>query len=196
VLLSASRTYDVRALEGALDAAFGAASFEHVVDEWLMAAMAEVGEAWASGNLHIAQEHFITAGVMRRIAAAFSAAGHARNGPHIVTGLAPGANHEIGTLAFATMLRRAGLRVTHLGADLPVESWVEAVRTIRPDAVVIGAPRTTDTSAATEVVEALKEDSPQSAVYVGGPGAPPEYATEGSTLAQASDWLAETLSRS
>lgn len=191
-LVAASRVYDIRALEGALDTAFASARFENVVDMWLMAAMAEVGDAWASGDLDVSQEHFVSAGVMRRLAAAYDAAGHARGGRHVVTGLAPGATHEIATLAFATMLRRAGLRVTYLGPDLPVASWVEAVRTIRPDAVVIGAPRAADATAAGEVVGAL-EATGSPAVYVGGPGADPAHCLEAGTLARASDWLAEHL---
>lgn len=193
-LITAARAYDVRALEATLDAAFSAAGFEQVIDVWLMAAMAEVGEAWASGDLDVAQEHFISAGVMRRLAAAFDAAGHARGGRHVVTGLVPGATHQIATLAFATMLRRAGLRVTYLGADLPVPSWVRAVRATRPDAVVVGAPRTADAPAATDVVRALGETAPHTPVYVGGPGAEPPYALGGTTLAGAAQWLAETLS--
>lgn len=193
-LVSASRTFDTRALEETLDTAFAAASFEYVIDVWLMAAMAAVGDAWARGDLDVSQEHFISAGVMRRLASAFDAAGRVRSGRHVVTGLAPGATHEIATLAFAIMLRRAGLRVTYLGPDLPVASWVEAVRTIRPDAVVIGSPRTEDAGAATAVVRALHETAPQVRVFLGGPGAPPEHRLEGTTLARAADWLADTLS--
>jgi len=192
-LIAASRSYDSRALEDTLDAAFAAAAFEYVIDEWLMAALVRAGEAWAAGHLDIAQEHFISAGVMRRLTAAFAAAGHARGGRHVITGLAPGATHEIATLAFATMLRRAGLRVTYLGPDLPGPSWVQAVHTIHPDAVVIGAPRTDDTPAATNIIQALRETAPQTAVYVGGPGATPEHALGGTTLAEAASWLTDTL---
>lgn len=194
-LVAASRTYDARALEDTLDAAFAAAGFEYVVDVWLMAAMVAVGDAWAGGTLDVAQEHFISAGVMRRLAAAFDAAGHSRSGRHVVTGLPPGATHQIATLAFATMLRRAGLRVTYLGPDLPVTSWVQAVRTTGPDAVVIGAPRPTDAGAAAEVAQALTETAPQLTVHIGGPGASPERALPGSTLAAAADWLAQSLTR-
>ncbi|MCC6497438.1 MAG: MerR family transcriptional regulator [Propionibacteriaceae bacterium] len=192
-LIAAARGYDSRALEDTLDAAFAAAGFEYVIDEWLMAALVPVGQAWADGHLDIAQEHFISAAVMRRLTAAFSAAGHARGGRHVITGLAPGATHEIATLAFATMLRRAGLRVTYLGADLPGPSWVQAVRTVHPDAVVIGAPRTSDTPAATDIAQALGAEAPRTAVYIGGPGATPELSLPGTTLAGAANWLADTL---
>ncbi|MFZ0530267.1 MAG: MerR family transcriptional regulator, partial [Propionicimonas sp.] len=56
-LIAASRGYDSRALEDTLDAAFAAARFEYVIDEWLMAALIPIGQAWASGRLDIAQEH-------------------------------------------------------------------------------------------------------------------------------------------
>lgn len=194
-LIAASRSYDTSDLDRTLDAAFAGASFEYVIDVWLMAAMADVGHAWTSGHLDIAQEHFISAGVMRRLEAAFDAAGHARSGPHVLTGLAPGATHQIATIAFATMLRRAGLRVTYLGPDLPVPSWVQAVSTTHPDAVVIGAPRTANTPAANAIVHALHQADRQTAVYVGGPGATPEQALPGTTLAEAANWLADTLTQ-
>ena len=108
-----------------------------------MPAMVAVGQAWAGGHLDVAQEHFLSAAVMRRLAAAYDAAGHARAARHVLTGLAPGATHQIATLAFATMLRRAGLRVTYLGPDLPVPSWVQAVRTTHPDAIVTAPPQPT-----------------------------------------------------
>ncbi|HEY3408663.1 MAG TPA: B12-binding domain-containing protein, partial [Propionicimonas sp.] len=190
-----SRSYDSRAMENTLDAAFAAAGFEYVIDEWLMAALVPVGQAWADGHLDIAQEHFISAAVMRRLTAAFAAAGHARGGRHVITGLAPGATHEIATLAFATMLRRAGLRVTYLGPNLPGPSWVQAVGTVHPDAVVIGAPRSEDSLAATEIALAVHEAAPGTAVYVGGPGASREYSLPGATLAEAANWLTDALTR-
>ncbi|HSN43690.1 MAG TPA: cobalamin-dependent protein [Propionibacteriaceae bacterium] len=192
-LVRVSRAYDTRGLEDILDAAFTGAGFEHVVDVWLMQAMAELGVAWANGDLDVSQEHFVSAGVLRRLSAAFDAAGHARGGRHVVTGLAPGATHEIATLAFSTILRRVGLRVTYLGPDLPVASWVQAVVTTHPDAVVIGAPRLEDTPAAEQVVSALREAAPQLAIYVGGAGATHEESLQGETLAKAADWLADSL---
>lgn len=192
-LITASQTYDVRALEDALDNAFGAAGFERAVDGWLMAAMEAVGDAWESGEMDVGQEHFVSAGVMRRLAASFDAAGHARSGPHVVIGLVPEATHEIATLAFATMVRRAGLPVTYMGPDLPVDSWVDAVCRVRPAAVVIGAPRPADTDAASAVARALEETGVPVAVFVGGPGAPPEYALMKGTLSESSDWLVRTL---
>ena len=191
-LVEASRAFDAAALEATLDAAFSAASFEFVVDQWLMDALRQVGQAWADGHLDIAQEHFISAGVMRRLAAAFDAAGQPRGSRHVLVGLVPGDTHEIASLAFATMLRRTGLRVTYLGGNLPVVSWVEAVRVTRPDAVVLGALRPEDAAAADDVIRALA--SAGVPLYVGGHGARPEHALDG-TLAQAAETLTRELAR-
>jgi DNA-binding transcriptional MerR regulator/methanogenic corrinoid protein MtbC1 len=193
VLIASGRDYNVGALEAVLDEAFATASFERVVDGWLLPAMVAVGEAWADGSLDVSQEHFISSGVMRRLAAAFQAAGHPRGGRAVVTGLAPGATHEIATLAFATMLRRAGLRVTHLGADLPVNSWVVAVGATRPDAVVIGVPRAMDGAAAREVLAALADTAPQVVRFLGGPGADAEHALPADSLSEAAAALADAL---
>lgn len=192
-LIAASSAYDARALDEILDRAFASAGFEYVVDEWLTTALDSIGQGWAAGLLDVAQEHFISAGVMRRLAAAFDAAGNSRSGHHVVTGLAPGATHQIATLAFATMLRRRGLRVTYLGPDLPVSSWVQAVRAARPAAVVVGAPRAADAPAAQDVVQALLENAPRASVYAGGPGASPAHSLGGATLAEAADWLEDAL---
>jgi DNA-binding transcriptional MerR regulator/methylmalonyl-CoA mutase cobalamin-binding subunit len=193
-LIAASRAYDARALDDILDRAFASAGFEYVVDEWLTGALDSIGQGWADGRLDVAQEHFISAGVMRRLAAAFDAAGNSRAGRHVVIGLAPGATHEIATLAFATMLRRRGLRVTYLGPDLPVSSWVRAAGEAHPEAMVVGAPRVADADAAQEVVHALLEAAPHTRVYAGGPGATPGRELTGTTLAASADWLEDALS--
>ena len=193
-LIAASRAYDARALDEILDRAFGSAGFEYVVDEWLTGALDSIGQGWAAGRLDVAQEHFISAGVMRRLAAAFDAAGNSRGSRHVVIGLVPGATHEIATLAFATMLRRRGLRVTYLGPDLPVTSWVRATGEARPEAVVVGAPRIADSGAASEVVHALLEAAPDTRIYTGGPGATPGHELTGATLGSSADWLEDTLS--
>jgi DNA-binding transcriptional MerR regulator/methylmalonyl-CoA mutase cobalamin-binding subunit len=194
-LLAAARRYDAAAVDALLDEAFAAAGFEYVVDTWLTSALNSIGRAWESGQLDVSQEHFISAGVMRRLAAAFDASGYSRSGRHVVIGLAPGATHEIATLAFATMLRRRGLRVTYLGPDLPVASWVTAVRSAHPDAAVVGAPRERDRAGAGDVVRALTEAAPEVAVYSGGPGAASERALPVGALAQAADWVEADLTR-
>ena len=58
----------------------------------------------------------------------------------MVVGLARGSRHELGVLAFAVALRRAGLEVVYVGSDLPAETWVVTATSQAPAALVIGVP--------------------------------------------------------
>ena len=89
-----------------------------------MPTLLALGNAWHGGVVTVAGEHFVSAAVQRRLAAAFDAAPGQRRRPRVVVGLARGSRHELGVLAFAVALRRAGLEVVYVGGDLPAETWV------------------------------------------------------------------------
>jgi MerR family transcriptional regulator, light-induced transcriptional regulator len=192
-LAEAARDLDRAALEHTLDRALAAGSFESVVDEWLTPALVRVGEAWVEEEVSVAGEHFVSAAVHRRLSQAFDAAGTAINAPVVVVGLPPQTLHELGALAFAICLRRRGVDVRYLGADLPVESWVSAVRRLSPAAVAVSVPRTADAPAAEQLVHALADAHPQLRIFAGGRGVAdwggdqPAVVLEGSVTRSAHD---------
>jgi DNA-binding transcriptional MerR regulator/methanogenic corrinoid protein MtbC1 len=161
-------SFDALGTDRVLDDVFARSGFERAVDEWLMPALVRLGEAWARGEASIAGEHLVSATVQRRLAAAFEAAGRAHGAPRLLSGLPPGARHELGALAFATAARRAGLDVVYLGSDLPEESWGLACAGTAPNAVALSVPTAEDVAPARRVVELLAERAPRLPVYVGG----------------------------
>lgn len=195
-LLGATAAVDVPAIESVLDRAFALGTFESVADEWLMPTMRRIGEAWARGDVDVAGEHAGSHAVMRRLSQAFSAAATVAQGPRVVVGLPSGSHHELGALAFATAARRHGAAVVYLGADLPPESWVRAVRAFPTRAAVIGVPTERDRPAAAETAAALRKGAPSVTVAVGGAHAadlgddvlalPPSIAEAARVLAQPS----------
>lgn len=170
-LVAAARSLERGEVEHVLDRAFAAGSFESVVEHWLLPALHELGHAWADGRVNVAGEHFVSAAVRTRLGRAFDAAGSALGGPVVLVGLPPGALHELGSLAFATCLRRLGADVRWLGADLPVDSWAHAVERLRPAAAVLSVPLEVDAAGAAEVTRRLLT-GPVLRVFVGGGGAP------------------------
>lgn len=165
----AAAAMDGAALEAVLDAMGSAGSFEHVAERFLMPALVGIGEAWARGELDVAAEHAASHAVLRRLSAAFEAAGRPMpDARPVLVGLPPGAHHELGALAFAVTLRRAGVPVTYLGADLPAGDWLEAATRTNARAAVIAVPTQADRAAAAEVASALRGQSPDLVVATGG----------------------------
>ncbi|WP_306514466.1 cobalamin B12-binding domain-containing protein, partial [Janibacter hoylei] len=140
-----------------LDERFATGSFEAVVDDWLMPALVELGEAWADSRVTVAGEHLVAHAVLRRLAAAFDAAASRVGGPRVIVGLPAGAYHELGVFAFAVALRRLGVDVVYLGADLPTDAWTAAVTAHTARCVVIGVPRRPDARTASTLAKALAD---------------------------------------
>lgn len=160
---------DPAALERALDDIFASGSFERVVETLLYPALHALGDAWARGEVDVAGEHAASAAAVRRLSAAFEAAGSVEtDGQPVLVGLPPGVRHEVAALAFATALRRVGLRVIYLGPDVPVPSWVAAVDRTEARAIAFGVVMEGDVPAADEVVAELRRAHPRLVIGVGG----------------------------
>jgi DNA-binding transcriptional MerR regulator/methylmalonyl-CoA mutase cobalamin-binding subunit len=153
--ISAAIRMDTAGVEESLDAGFALGSFEHVVDSWLFPSLQALGRGWASGEVDIAAEHAASHAVHRRISAAFEAAGSRSRGPAVVVGLPSGSQHDLGALAFATAIRRRGLDVLYLGANVPVDSWEAAMRSRSARAAVLAVVTPADRPAALEVAHRL-----------------------------------------
>jgi DNA-binding transcriptional MerR regulator/methylmalonyl-CoA mutase cobalamin-binding subunit len=185
--------------EAALDAIFAAGSFEAVVDDLLLPAMAALGDAWVAGTLGVAAEHAASAAVGRRLAAVYQAAGVPAR-PSVLVGLPPGARHELGTLAFAAALRRRGVGVLYLGGDVTVEGWIDVAARTRARAAVVGVVVPSDREGAAAVIAALREQA-VSIIAVGGAAAGPDLApTDGllvlpGTVVEAAEAIARAVGR-
>ncbi len=169
--LTAVAGYDTVGIDSVLDAFFSRGSFEAVVDDLVLPAVAALGPARASGRIDVAAEHLASATVQRRLAALFDLGGAPGVGATVVVGLPPSCRHEIGTLAFAVALRRQGVNVLYLGPDVPIASWVHVVTERPTAAVVIGVAVPDDIDPADAVAVAIHDARPRVVIAVGGPAA-------------------------
>lgn len=165
-LVAAAASLDPEVLGPTIRAGLAGGDFEESVTAWLLPQLDLLGEAWASGRLSVAHEHFTSAGLMGALASAFAAAAPHERGPTVLVGLPSGARHELALLAFAVCLRRLGADVLYLGADVPPADWRAAVRDRHPLAAVLAVHSRRDARAGTLVADALA-DLPVS-VWVGG----------------------------
>jgi DNA-binding transcriptional MerR regulator len=99
----------------------------------------ELGQRWAAGEITVADEHFASNVVRRRILRA-SEGWESGAGPIALLACAPGEQHDIGLIAFGLSLHTYhGWRVKYLGADTPLPDLVRAARMIRPDFIGVSA---------------------------------------------------------
>ncbi len=167
--VTAAAKLDERGFESVLDEMFARGSFEHVTTDLVMPALVALGDEWAEGKLDVAAEHAAAGAVQRRLGMAFMAAGRAGEGHDLVlVGMPPGARHDLGALAFATSVRRAGIGVRYLGADLPLQDWIDAVVRTRPLGVAIGVVLEQDVDPAERVATAIRAASPAVLLAFGG----------------------------
>jgi MerR family transcriptional regulator, light-induced transcriptional regulator len=170
-LVPPAARYDLAAVEHVLDDMFGRGSFEAVIDDLVLPAVARLGEAWQDGTIDIAAEHLASSAVLRRLSALFDMAGVAAGARGVLVGLPPGSRHELGALAFAVALRRMGGDVLYVGSDVPVASWVAAAVESAAQAAVIGVVRESDVTPAAQVATALRAARPELLLAFGGAAA-------------------------
>ena len=96
----------------------------------------------------------------------------------IILATVMGDNHDIGKNLVATMLMVSGFDVVDLGVDIPTETIVEAVRSVKPQILGLSALLTVTMSVMGEVIKALKASGLREhlKVIVGGSPVTEEFA--------------------
>ncbi|MCB9697611.1 MAG: cobalamin B12-binding domain-containing protein [Alphaproteobacteria bacterium] len=146
-------------------------TFQQVIDEVYLPLLKETGDAWARGDLSVAQEHFVSGWVGEQLQAIFHGLGSGpAGGPTAVCALAPNELHQLGMLSVAIHLMLSGWRVTWLGADLPVDELCRFVEEERPDLVCLSVTSGHTPEQVRSWALALRDAAPTgTTVAVGGP---------------------------
>lgn len=121
-------------------------------------AQREIGRLWQENRISVAQEHMATAIAHIVLAHLYD---HARRGPdlgkRIVVACVEGELHDFPARLVADALDLAGFEVRFLGANVPVESLVDAVLRERPDLVALSTTMTFNVPALRVAVARVRE---------------------------------------
>jgi DNA-binding transcriptional MerR regulator len=174
-----------------IDRALSGLSLETVTEGVVLAAMGEIGERWAAGDVSVAQEHFASSLLRGRLLGLGRGWGIG-GGPLAVLACLPGELHDLGLICFGLSLRQRGWRIAYLGPDTPLETLSDAAVRLDPRVVVVASQDSESAVGAAQPLAALAE---RVAVAIGGRAAwsldPPDGviallggpATEASTIA-------------
>jgi DNA-binding transcriptional MerR regulator len=167
--------FDNRGAQAVLDRLLATVSVDVVIGEVLLPYLRELGERWSRGQATVAQEHFASNLIRGRLLS-LSRDWGAGSGPSALLACLPGEDHDLGLVMFGTLLSRRGWSVTFLGADTPYETLHDAVRMLRPDAVVL---TTLDAETFRTGVDDLRRLARESKVVVAAPVPDEEIAATG-----------------
>ncbi len=117
--------------------------------------MYRVGKEWAEGTVPVSVEHFVTFFVRSRLTGLVNiSAQNASLGP-VLTACAPGETHEIGLLMLNLFLLRRGVKVIHLGANLPLDELARMAQRTHPRLICLSASTRENAEALVESVHSL-----------------------------------------
>ena len=164
---AALSSFDEGAAHTAFDSLLARLSLDALLREVVIPYLHELGEQWRRGEASVAQEHFASSVLRGRLLGL--ARGWGRGlGPVAVLACAPGEQHDLGLLAFGLALRGRGWRIVYLGADTPIESVADAVRSFDPAFVVVSA---VDPRALRRHAAELRQLAGKTRLCLGGAGA-------------------------
>lgn len=125
--------------EQVLNQAFAMFAVEAVCLEVLQKGMSEIGERWYQNRASVQQEHFASGLAMRRLDALLTASPIPTRKQIVMVGCPPEEWHAFTPLLLALLLRRRGLHVIYLGANVPSERFSTTVHELKVDLVVLVA---------------------------------------------------------
>ncbi|MBC2769909.1 MerR family transcriptional regulator [Pusillimonas minor] len=120
--------------------------------------MHEIGEAWASGELHIFEEHLcsemLETSLRTAMASAPEANQHSR--PRVLLSTFPGESHSLGLLMAEAIFQVEGCACMSLGAQTPLHDLVNAARAHRADIIAISFSAASNPGHATDGLTELR----------------------------------------
>ena len=155
--INACLAFNEPAAEHTLNQAFAMYPVETVCVELLQRGLNQIGEMWYTGKATVQQEHFASGLVTRRLDALISAAPLPTRPQTVLIGCPPDEWHTLSLLLMTLFLRRRGLNVIYLGANVPTERFDETLSTVRPNLIILAAQQLHTTVSLRETAQYLTD---------------------------------------
>jgi DNA-binding transcriptional MerR regulator len=169
-LLRALLRFDGPSADTILSESFALYPLDNVCTAIMQPVLVAVGEMWHNGNASIAQEHFTSQFLRRKLLALLNIYDVPEGRATVVAACAPGEQHDLGLLLLALFLVRRNYKVVFLGSDVPSEALQHAVAQVRPDIVCISAASVTTSDHALRMADDVVAQHPDILVFIGGQG--------------------------
>jgi MerR family transcriptional regulator, light-induced transcriptional regulator len=134
-VLQALSSADSERIEFLLRAAQESLGMEDFIRKLVTPLLRVVGDRWASGDLQIYEEHFISQMVSGYLNSAITDMHKTCKKPVVLLATLPGEQHTLGLLMVSALLSSHGIRTYNLGGEVPMDQISHAVRHFCADAL-------------------------------------------------------------
>lgn len=163
--------FDAPAADTVLGEAFALYSLDNVCVNIIQPTLIDIGEMWHIGTASVAQEHFASQFLRRKLLALLNIYDVPEGRATVVAACAPGEQHDLGLLLLALFLVRRNYRVVFLGSDVPIEALKQAVDQVRPEIICISTATIATVDHAIQMAYEIQQDDRDRLVFIGGQGA-------------------------
>ena len=168
-LLAALLAFDEVRASAIVGEAFALYRIEDVCLQIFSPVLIEIGERWHRKEATIAQEHFSSHFIQRRLNALLQVYAPIAGRGRIVTACAPDELHELGILMLSVFLVRHAWHVIYLGANVPIADLVQTCARLQPALVCVSAMNARTAQTLIAAVEAVSQlPPPRPLVAFGG----------------------------
>ncbi len=137
--VAACLNFNETSAEQTLNQAFSMFPVEEVCVQVLQRGMSEIGGMWYENHASVQQEHFASGLAMRRLDALLIASPPPTRPYTVIVGCPSNEWHTFTPLMLSLFLRRRGINVIYLGANVPANRFVETVNSVRANLVILVA---------------------------------------------------------
>jgi len=107
--------------------------FEEVLIKIIYPLLVKIGVLWQTGNIHPAQEHFVSNIIKKKLFTAIDSISSKYDGVKFIMYLPEGEYHEIGLLFYTYLLKKNGFQPIYLGQSVPFEDLISAQKAYNAD---------------------------------------------------------------
>lgn len=121
--------FEVEAFEKLLDAQLIMSGIDDIIEHIIFPFLERVGILWTTNHINPAQEHLVTNIIRQKLLVGIENTHVAlQNEEKALLFLPEGEHHEIGLLYVYYLLKKSGVRVMYLGADVPLSDIEQVVK--------------------------------------------------------------------
>ena len=125
---------EVESFEELLDKQIREKGIEKIISEIIFPFLERIGILWVTNNINPAQEHLVTNLIRQKIIVGIeTSVSQIKSNKVALLFLPEGEYHELGLLYVYYLLKKNGVKVLYLGADVPAADLEFIVRTKKPD---------------------------------------------------------------